>query len=146
MTHVPYKGAAPMVQDLLGGQIPLGMAPIGDAVPHARSGKLRVLATTGTRRSKFLPDVPTATEAGFPEVVAEDYFALFVPARTPADVVDRLGAALRDALKSPELQERLPQLGLEARSTTPAEMNDIVRAQFNAWGPVVKASGFTVDE
>jgi tripartite-type tricarboxylate transporter receptor subunit TctC len=146
MTHVPYKGAAPMMQDLLGGQIPVGMAPIGDAVPHARSGRLRVLATTGTRRSRFLPDVPTATEAGYPEIVAEDYFALFVPAKTPADVVERLGAAVREALKSPEIQERLGQLGLEVRPSTPAEMNDIVRTQFNTWGPVVKASGFTADE
>ena len=146
MTHVPYKGAAPMMQDLLGGQIPVGMAPIGDAVPYARSGKLRVLATTGTKRSRFLPDVPTATEAGFPEIVAEDYFALFVPAKTPADVIDRLGVAVRDALKSTEIQERLAQLGLEVRTTTPSEMNDIVRAQFNTWGPVVKASGFTADE
>jgi tripartite-type tricarboxylate transporter receptor subunit TctC len=146
MTHVPYKGAAPMMQDLLGGQIPIGMAPIGDAVPYARGGKLRVLATTGTRRSKFLPDVPTAIEAGYPEVVAEDYFALFVPAKTPADLVEKLGAAVREALKSPELQDRLGQLGLEVRASTPAEMNDIVRAQYNAWGPIVKASGFTADE
>ena len=146
MTHVPYKGAAPMMQDLLGGQIPVGMAPIGDAVPYARGGKLRVLATTGTRRSKFLPDVPTATEAGYPEMVAEDYFALFVPAKTPADVVERLGVAVRDALKSAELQDRLGQLGLEVRASTPAEMNDIVRAQYNTWGPIVKASGFTADE
>lgn len=146
MTHVPYKGTAPMIQDLLGGQIPLGLAPVPDAVPHVRSGKLRVLATTGTRRSKVLPDTPTATEAGFTEIVAEDYFAMFVSARTPADVIDKLGAALRDALKSVAVLERLSQLGLEARATTPAEMNDIVRAQFNAWQPVVKASGFTVLE
>ena len=146
MTHVPYKGAAPMMQDLLGGQIPVGMAPIGDAVPHARSGRLRVLATTGTRRSRFLPDVPTAIEAGYPEIVAEDYFALFVPAKTPPDVVEKLGVAVRDALKSAEIQERLGQLGLEVRASTPAEMNDIVRAQYNTWGPVVKASGFTADE
>ena len=146
LNHVPYKGAAPMMQDLLGGQIPVGMAPIGDAVPHVRGGRLRVLATTGTRRSKFLPDVPTAIEAGYPEIVAEDYFALFVPAKTPPDVIEKLGSAVRDALKSPEIQERLAQLGLEVRPSTPSEMNDIVRAQYNTWGPVVKASGFTADE
>ena len=146
MTHVPYKGAAPMMQDLLGGAIPIGMAPIGDAVQQLKGGKVRVLATTGTQRSKFLPDVPTATEAGFAEVVAEDYFALFVPSKTPADIVERLGAAIRDALKSQEMIDRLAQLGLEARPTTPAEMNGILRAQFDTWGPVVKASGFTADE
>ena len=146
LNHVPYKGAAPMIQDLLGGQIPVGMAPIGDAVQHARSGKLRVLATTGTQRSRFLPDVPTAREAGYAEVVAEDYFAFFVPARTPQDVIENLGRAIREALQSAEIRERMGQLGLDARSSTPAEMNDIVRAQFNAWAPVVKASGFTADE
>ncbi len=146
LNHVPYKGAAPMIQDLLGGQIPVGMAPLGDAVAHARSGKLRVLATTGTRRSRFLPDVPTAMEAGYPEVVAEDYFAFFVPARTPPEIVENLGRAIREALQSPELRERMAQLGLDVRSSTPAEMNEIVRAQFRSWAPVVKASGFTADE
>ena len=146
MNHVPYKGAAPMVQDLLGGQVPLGMVPLGDAVQHARSGKLRVLATTGPNRSRFLPNVPSTREAGYADVLAEDFFALFVPAKTPADVVERLGVALRDALKSSELQERMTQLGLEVRSTTPAEMNAIVRSQFDAWAPIVKASGFASEE
>jgi tripartite-type tricarboxylate transporter receptor subunit TctC len=146
LNHVPYKGAAPMMQDLLGGQIPIGMAPIGDAVPQARAGKLRVLATTGPQRSPFLPDVPTARESGFPDIVAEDFFAFFVPSKTPADVVDRLGAALREALRAPEVKERMGQLGLDLRSTTPAEMQAIVRAQFDSWGPIVKASGFTADE
>jgi len=146
LNHVPYKGAAPMIQDLLGGQIPVGMAPIGDAVPLARSGKVRVLATTGTQRSRFLPDVPTAREAGYPEVVAEDYFAFFVPARTPPEVIENLSRAIREALQNPEIRERMSQLGLDARSSTPAEMNEIVRAQFNAWAPVVKASGFSADE
>ena len=146
MNHVPYKGAAPMVQDLLGGQVPLGMVPLGDAVQHARSGKLRVLATTGPNRSRFLPNVPSTREAGYADVLAEDFFALFVPAKTPADVIERLGVALREALKSNELQERMTQLGLEVRSTTPAEMNAIVRSQFDAWAPIVKASGFASED
>ena len=146
LNHVPYKGAAPMMQDLLGGQIPVGMAPIGDAVAQVRSGKLRVLATTGTQRSRFLPDVPTAVEAGYPEVVAEDYFAFFVPSRTPPDIVEALGRAIREALQNPELRERMAQLGLDARASTPAEMNEIVRTQYRTWAPVVKASGFTADD
>jgi tripartite-type tricarboxylate transporter receptor subunit TctC len=146
LNHVPYKGAAPMIQDLLGGQIPVGMAPIGDAVAHARSGKLRVLATTGTQRSRFLPGVPTAVEAGYPEVIAEDYFAFFVPSRTPAETVETLGRAIREALQSPELRERMAQLGLDPRASTPAEMNEIVRTQYRTWAPIVKASGFTADE
>ena len=146
LNHVPYKGAAPMVQDLLGGQIPVGMVPIGDAVQHAKSGKLRVLATTGTQRSRFLPDVNTAREAGFQDVIAEDYFALFVPAKTPQDTVEKLGAALREALRSSEVRDRMAQVGVDLKSTTPAEMADIVRAQFNAWAPIVKASGFSAEE
>ena len=146
LNHVPYKGAAPMVQDLLGGQVPVGMVPIGDAVQHAKSGKLRVLATTGTQRSRFLPDVNTAREAGFQDVIAEDYFALFVPSKTPQDVVEKLGAALREALRSNEVRDRMAQVGVALKSTTPAEMADIVRAQFNTWAPIVKASGFSAEE
>jgi tripartite-type tricarboxylate transporter receptor subunit TctC len=146
MTHVPYKGAAPMMQDLLGGAIPVGMAPIGDAVTHSRGGKVRVLATTGTKRSKFMPDVPTATESGFSEIVAEDFFALFVPSKTPPETVERLGTAIREALASQEVADRFAQLGLEVRPTTPKEMGDIVRAQHSAWAPIVKASGFSIDD
>jgi tripartite-type tricarboxylate transporter receptor subunit TctC len=115
-------------------------------VPQARAGKLRVLATTGPQRSPFLPDVPTARESGFPDIVAEDYFAFFVPAKTSAETVERLGAALREALRSPEVRERMAQVGVDLRSTTPAEMQAIVRAQFDSWGPIVKASGFSADE
>ncbi len=146
LNHVPYKGAAPMMQDLLGGQIPVGMAPLGDAVNQVRSGKLRVLATTGTQRSRYLPDVPTAVEAGYSDVIAEDYFAFFVPSRTPPETVEALGRAIRDALQAPELRDRMAQLGLEPRASTPAEMNEIVRAQSRTWAPIVKASGFTADE
>ena len=146
LNHVPYKGAAPMMQDLLGGQIPVGMAPLGDAVAQARGGKLRVLATTGTQRSRFLPDVPTAVEAGFADVIAEDYFAFFVPARTPPEIIETLGRAIRDALQNAEVRERMAQLGLDARASTPAEMNEIVRTQSRTWAPLVKASGFTADD
>jgi len=146
LNHVPYKGAAPMVQDLLGGQIPVGMVPIGAAVQQSRSGKLRVLATTGTQRSRFLPDTPTTREAGFPDVVAEDYFALFVPSKTPADVVEKLGLALREALKSSEVRDRMAQVGVDLKSTTPAEMADIIKTQYAAWAPIVKASGFSAEE
>lgn len=146
LNHVPYKGAAPMVQDLIGGQIPLGMVPIGDAVPQHRAGKLRVLAVSGPQRSTFLPDVPTAREAGFANINVEDYFLLLVPAKTPADVVERLGAAVRDAVRSPDVRERMAQVGVEARANTPAEMAATIKAQFDAWAPVVKASGFTADE
>ncbi len=146
LNHIPYKGAAPMVQDLLGGQVPVGMVPIGDAVQHARSGKLRVLATTGTQRSRFLPDTPTTREAGFPDVVAEDFFALFVPSKTPADIVEKLGVALREALKSNEMRDRMAQVGVDLKSTTPAEMSEIIKSQFASWAPVVKASGFSAEE
>ena len=146
LNHIPYKGAAPIVQDLLGGQVPVGMVPIGDAVQHARSGKLRVLATTGTQRSRFLPDTPTTREAGFPDVVAEDYFALFVPSKTPADMVEKLGAALREALKNTEVRDRMAQVGVDLKSTTPAEMADIIKSQFASWAPIVRASGFSAEE
>jgi tripartite-type tricarboxylate transporter receptor subunit TctC len=146
MTHVPYKGAAPMIQDLLGGQIPLGMVPIGDAVPYVRGGKLRVIATSGPQRSRFLPEVPTTAEAGYPEVVGEEFFALFVPARTPAATVAELNGIINEAVNTPAFQDRLVQMGLESRTASPEQMNAIVRSAYAAWAPIVKASGFTADD
>ncbi len=145
LNHVPYKGTAPLVQDILGGQVPIGMLPIGDAFPLARAGRARVLATTGPARSRFLPDAPTAREAGF-EIEAEEVSGLFVPARTPAPIVESLNKLVRAALQAPDLLERFMQLGVEPLALSPQEFAVLVKRDFDRWGPIVKASGFNPEE
>lgn len=146
LNHIPFKGGAPLVSDLLGGQIQAGVNVLPEVLPHAQSGKLRVLAVSGAKRSRYLPNVPTFAESGFKDVAADEYFAVFVPARTPADVVARLNAAIQKALKAKPLIEGLEKLSFEVEGQSPAEFGKIVRSEFDRWGPIVKASGFSSED
>ena len=146
LTAVHYKGGAPALQDLLGGQIPISVNPVGEVLPFARSGKIRVLATTGPQRSRFLPDAPTMAESGFKDVAVEAWLGFFAPAKTPADVVARLSAAIIDAIKGADVIESFAKFGVDASATPPAEFAALVRADIDRWGPIVKASGFTAEE
>jgi tripartite-type tricarboxylate transporter receptor subunit TctC len=143
LNHVPYRGSAPGVQDLLGGQIAAMSAPVGEYLAHLKSGKLRVLATSGQQRSRFLPDVPTYVEQGFKTLVMQEWFGFFLPPNTSAEIVNRAAAEIRSAVTAPDTVEALAQLGLEASANTPAEMLKAVRAENAAWGPIVKRVGFT---
>jgi tripartite-type tricarboxylate transporter receptor subunit TctC len=142
-THVPYKGASPALQDLLGGQVASTVGVLGIALPHIQAGNLRALAMTGATRSSFLPDVPTLTEAGFSGLEITEWQGLFVPARTPPAIVHALNRSVRDALDTAEVKAGLIKLSFEAGGTTPEQFADIVRADIARWEPVVKASGFT---
>ena len=146
MTAVHYKGGAPALQDLLGGQVALSFNPVGEILPHARSGKLRVLATTSATRSRFLPDVPTLAEAGYRDIDVAAWLGFLAPARTPADVVSRLGAAIGDAVRGEEMSQSLAKFGNEVSFVGPAPFGALVRADLERWGPVVRASGFTADD
>jgi tripartite-type tricarboxylate transporter receptor subunit TctC len=143
LSHVPYKGSAPGIQDLLGGQVSAFTSPIGDYLPHLKSGKLRLLATSGAARSRFAPDVPTYAEQGFKNLTLGEWFGFFLPGGAPADVVARAAASIRQAVVSPDVVEAFAQLGLEATANTPAEQLKAVKDENAAWGPVVKAVGFT---
>jgi tripartite-type tricarboxylate transporter receptor subunit TctC len=143
LNHVPYRGSAPGIQDLLGGQVPAMSSPIGDYLPHLKSGKLRLLATSGAARSRFVPDVATYAEQGFKNLTIGEWYGFFLPAKAAPDVVERAAAAIRAAVASPDVVEALAQLGLEAGANTPAEMSKAVRDENAAWGPIVKAVGFT---
>jgi tripartite-type tricarboxylate transporter receptor subunit TctC len=145
LTHVPYKGAQPMVQDLLGGQIAVGIVPISDALPHVRAGKLRALASTGAQRTRFFKDVPTAMELGFRDIDVETQLVIVVPAKVPARVTDRLGTLIRAGQQSTEVQERIVQLGMDPRASTAGEVGRFLRADYDRWARVVKASGFKAD-
>ena len=146
LTAVHYKGGAPALQDLLGGQVPVSVNPVGEILPFARSGKLRVLATTGSARSRFLPEVPTMIEAGYKDVVVEAWLGFFAPGRTPADTVARLSAAIGEAIKSEDVVQAFAKFGNDVSYVAPAAMAGLVRTDIERWGPVVKASGFTAED
>jgi tripartite-type tricarboxylate transporter receptor subunit TctC len=145
MTPVHYRGGAPALQDVIGGHIPAGVNPVSESLPFSRSGAVRVLAVTGSERSPFLPNVPTMRESGY-DVVINSWLGVFVPAKTPADVVNALSAALHDAIKSKEMLDSLAKVGNEPTFQTPAEFAATVRADLDRWGPVVKESGFVAED
>jgi tripartite-type tricarboxylate transporter receptor subunit TctC len=145
MTHIPYKGSAPALNDLLGGQVMMMFDNIPSAIPHIKSGKLRALATTGAKRDPLLPDLPTLAEAGVSGYESGVWFGLAVPANTPRDVVMKLNAEANKGTKSPEFVKRMTELGYIIMGTSPETMADMNKAEVQRWGPIVKASGAKAD-
>ena len=119
------------------------ISPIGPFVPHVRAGTLRALAYTGAQRSSLLPDVPTIAEAGFPALEFAEWFGILVPARTPSGTVEALNSVLRTALQTKEVQAGLANQSVEVGGLTPADFARQIKADFDRWGQIVKASGFT---
>jgi tripartite-type tricarboxylate transporter receptor subunit TctC len=145
LKHVPYRGSVPGVTDVVGGQIAAMVTPSGDFIAHHKAGKLRVLATSGSKRSPFLPDVPTFAEQGFPELTVEEWFGFYAPARTPPAVVSAANAAINQALRDKALIDGLGVVGLVAQGSTPQEMAQSQKREFDRWGPLVKKVGFTAE-
>jgi tripartite-type tricarboxylate transporter receptor subunit TctC len=145
LKHVPYRGSVPGVTDVLAGQIASMVTPAGDFLQHHRAGKLRLLATSGRTRLPFAPDVPTFAEQGQPELVAEEWFGFYAPARTPASVVAAANAAITKALADRAVIDGLAVVGLIAQGSTPDEQLRSQRAEFERWAPLVKRIGFTAD-
>jgi tripartite-type tricarboxylate transporter receptor subunit TctC len=141
MNPVHYRGGAPAIQDVVGGHIPASVNPLSESIPLAKGGSVRILAVTGSKRSPFLPDVPTMKEAGY-DVVVETWVGLFLPAKVPPDVLNALSAALKEALQSPALKDSLAKFGSTPAFQTPAQFAETMRSELTRWGPVVKASGF----
>ena len=142
IVHVPYKGAAPGITDLLAGQVDMSFAPVANVVPYAKSGKLRLLAVTGAARSEFAPGVPTVAESGLPGFDVVTWYAVFATSGTPAGVVDRLNAELRKIAQSAQLKEQLAGLGIDAAaSASPAEARAYRDAEVERWGRLVRALG-----
>ncbi|MDO8413469.1 MAG: Bug family tripartite tricarboxylate transporter substrate binding protein [Gallionellaceae bacterium] len=147
LTHVAYKGAAPALNDLLGGQIAANVSVLSNALPHIQSGKLRALAVSGASRSATLPNIPTLAEAGIKDVQAIEWFGVFLPAKTPADIVTKLNTAVREALKSKSLLESLAKSSFDAGAgEAAADFARRVKADHTRWGGIVKASGFTPED
>lgn len=144
MTHVPYKGSAPAISDLLGNQIAVMFDNMPSAIQHVRSGKLRPIAVTTAKRSPELPDVPTIAEAGVPGYEATSWFGLWAVAGTPAPILTKLQTALTKVLKDPAVAKKIADQGGEVVIETPAQFDAFIKSEAAKWGKVVKESGAEV--
>ncbi len=140
MVHVPYKGTGPALQDLLGGQVDLTFGTAPPFMPHVQSGKLRVLAVTGTQRLPSLPDAPTTAEAGYAGVNATSWFAVFAPAATPKPVIDKLTADLKKVVENPAFKQKAQEQGATADYMNPQQLGAMVKTEWSNWAQVVKSS------
>ena len=145
LVHVPYKGAAPAVQDLLGGQVQMGVFDVPILLPHIRSGKLKALVVTSARRAPSLPEVPTTADAGYPKVISDNWYGLVGPAGMPAAVVRRIHAAAVSALNSPELIEQYAKVSGVPMPSTPEEYAVFIAAEQARWGALVREIGFKAE-
>lgn len=147
LLHVAYKGAAPAMTDLIGGQVAANVSVMSNALPQIQAGKVRALAVSSPQRSPALPQTPTLAELGHPEATAIEWFGVFAPAKTPANVVAALNKAIGDAARSKPFQDALAKGAFEAvAAETPAAFGTAVQTDITRWGPVVKASGFTPED
>jgi tripartite-type tricarboxylate transporter receptor subunit TctC len=145
LTHIPYKGTGPALQDLLGGQVDITFGTAPPFVPHIQSGKLRVLATTGKTRLPSLPEVPTTAEAGLPNLDATSWFAVFAPARTPKPIIDRLTAEIARIVSTPAFRQKAQEQGATADYLNPQQMDALVKSETARWTEVVKAAKIEAD-
>ena len=145
MVHVPFAGGSALMNALMGGQVSAGIDVVLEALEAHKSGKVRILATSGDKRSAVLPDVPTFKESGFPNIVASGWFAMYAPAKTPTASIEAINRALNKALTHPEVLDRFGKLALEAGGGSAADLTKLEQASTARWAPVVKATGFRAD-
>jgi tripartite-type tricarboxylate transporter receptor subunit TctC len=144
ITHVPYKGTAPALADLLGGQVEMMCDNLGVSLAHVRSGKLKALAVASAKRVKTLPDVPTLGET-LPGFEAVAWFGIVAPPKTPAAIAEKVAAGVIDALKMPDVQKRLSELSAEPMGLTPAETAAYMKQETERWAAVIKSAGVKAD-
>ena len=145
MQHIPYKGSAPAMTDLLGGQTAIMFDNMPSAIGHVRAGKLRPIAVTTPNRSPALPNVPTIAESGVPGYSATSWFGILAPAGTPAPVIARLNASILKALADPDVKKKLAEQGAEPHGEKPEQFAEFIRSETEKWGKTVKVSGATAD-
>ena len=145
MIHVPYRGAAAAVPDLISGQLQLMFVSIADGITHVRAGKLRAIAVTSAKRAGALPELATIAEQGYPSFNVSVWFGLVAPAQTPRDIVNRYNREIATALAQPEVKERLSKLGMDLGTMSPEQFAGFIREEIDKWSKVVKASGARVD-
>ncbi|UJW81153.1 Bug family tripartite tricarboxylate transporter substrate binding protein [Hydrogenophaga sp. SL48] len=145
MTHVPYKGAAPAVQDLLGGNVDMFITTPASVVSQIKAGKMKPLAVTSDKRLPSLPDVPTVAEAGLPQFKLDSWFALYAPAGTPADVVQTLNQAVSKILQQPDVKKKAEDSGTTTEVMTPVQLGAYTKKELEFWGQVIKKAAITLD-
>lgn len=141
MLHVPYKGLGPAITELVGGQVQMAVSNVSTALPHVKSGKLRLLAVTTKKRFPLFPEAPTVDESGVPGYESSGWYALWTPAGTPREIVARLHSETTKVLSAPAMKEQLSAQGLEPIPTTPDAFSKRLRVEIAQWGKVVKATG-----
>jgi tripartite-type tricarboxylate transporter receptor subunit TctC len=145
LAHVPYKGTQAAIQDAMGGQIAACTGTEADYIAHLKGGRVRMLGIASPQRTKFNPTVPTFVEQGLKSVVAQEWFAFFLPPKTPDDIVQSTNAALVTALRDKTAVDALAQLGLTVDTSTPAQLAARLKTDLETWGPIVKSTGFRAD-
>jgi tripartite-type tricarboxylate transporter receptor subunit TctC len=146
IVHIPYRGGAPMVADLIAGQIDMTVNGKSVLLPQIEAGKLRALAVTAGERWRELPDVPTLVETGYMETPYDTLFGVVAPAGTPAAVIEKLNATINEGLRSPEMRDHLTKIGIEPIITTPQEFAVIIADEIPKWAAIVRATGIRIAE
>jgi tripartite-type tricarboxylate transporter receptor subunit TctC len=145
MVHIPYRGSAPVVTDLIAGQVDVMFDNVPNVIQHVRAGKMKALAVTTKQRSALAPDVPTLDEAGVPGYELSVWFGILAPAGTPRDIVQRLNAEIRRILNSAEVKERILKQGVEVQTGTPEQFDGFVKSEVARWAKVIKDAGIKAD-
>ena len=145
MVHIPYKGGAPAMIDLLAGQIHLIFSSAPTAVPQVKNGKIRGLAVTTSKRSVVLPDLPTVSEAGLPGFEADNWYGVVTTMKTPRPIIDRLNTEIVKALHAPDVKQLLLTQGLEVRTSTPQEFGAYIKTEYEKWGKVIRTAGIVAN-
>ncbi|SCU74616.1 Extra-cytoplasmic solute receptor [Cupriavidus necator] len=145
MTHIPYKGGAALMSDEIGGQVPAGIDALPDTYEFHKAGKIRILATSGAERAPYAPDVPTFREQGYPGIEGMAWFGAYMHAKTPKPVVEQIGRAMIEAVRQPDLRDKLTKTGLEPTGLDAAAFAAVIAADRARWKPIVEASGFVAD-
>lgn len=145
MVHVPYKGSGAAIQDVLSGQVQVFITTPPSVLQHVQSGKLKALAIAGKSRHPMMPDVPTTAEAGVPGFELDAWVALFAPAGTPPQVVNKLTEAVKSAVAQPDVKQRAGQQGVELRYQSPDELSKLLKRELDYWGKVIRTANITAD-
>jgi tripartite-type tricarboxylate transporter receptor subunit TctC len=145
MHHVPHQGGAPALHAVVGGHIAASINVLVEPLPFIKDGRVRALAVTGPTRATYLPDVPTMVEAGYPDVEVQEYFATWLAPETPVAIAGALADHLKEAIETKELQEAYSVRAFHPSSTTPRELDRMIRADLAKWGPIVTSTGFSID-
>ncbi|QJW84768.1 hypothetical protein HK414_17225 [Ramlibacter terrae] len=145
MVHAPFLGTAPIVTNPAGGQISAGISSAGDLIEHHRGGRIRVVAVSSENRMPQLPEVPTFVELGFPDGVGTGFYAMYAPPKTSAAAIQQWNQAVRQVLAMPDVQEKFRSMGLQPMATSPDEVTRMTTQGAAKWGPIIRASGFSLD-